>query len=134
MPKYDIHFYDTLRIKILTVEADSTKQAIEEAEKKFPDDINFEIKRRDYWETELANERTAVLVDPLDENAEVMYDHSYWYDWPGYIQRPWRAVELLKEVMAGKASAFPKIKEFLDEIERDKIKDLPHPSLQEAQP
>jgi hypothetical protein len=135
MPKYHIHFYDTLRIKIIDVEADSTKEAIEKAEEMMPHPQCLEISRPGCWETEPANERTCVLVDPLDNDGEVMYDHSFFYDWPGYVQRPWRAVVLLKNAYATMAASMPlslveEIFDFLKEIEDDKIKDLPHPLIQ----
>lgn len=129
--KYDVHFYELLRVKIKGVEADSTQKAIDAADKLFQEQDIFDLSNK-IFETELAEERVTVLVDPLDDKGEVIYEGSNWFDWPGHISRPDTAVQLLEKALSSmdkNSKVAVRISEFLEEVKADAIEDLPHPLL-----
>lgn len=129
--KYDIHFYELLRVKIKDVEANSTQKAIDAADKLFPERNIFDLSNK-IFDTELADEHVTVLVDPLDDKGEVIYEESNWYDWPGHISRSDTAIQLLEKALSNmdkNSKVAVRISEFLEEVKADAIKDLPHPLL-----
>lgn len=76
MPKYDVHIYAVVRVKMEAIEADSTTQAVEKAREKF-------LNRVDYCQSvgEFADDFEGYLVDPYKEGGvEVDSENSVYIE------------------------------------------------------
>lgn len=76
MPKYDVHIYAVVRVKMEAIEADSTTDAVEKAREKF-------LNRVDYHQRvgEFADDFEGYLVDPYKEDGvEIDGDNSVYIE------------------------------------------------------
>lgn len=80
MPKYDVHLYAVVRVKVSGVEACSMENAIEKAEGATPLHQMF-----DRGDMEYAEEITHYLVD-VEGDEEYMQTKWFWYDDDGNLR------------------------------------------------
>lgn len=76
MPKYDVHIYAVVRVKLEAIEADDPKNAVEVAREKF-------LNRVDYHQRfgQFADDFEGYLVDPYKEDGvEIDGDHSVYIE------------------------------------------------------
>ncbi len=84
MPKYRVHVFPIVRVSV-EVEAEDR----EKAAKKAVEETDFERLLHDEFADDFDD---AVLVDPLDEDGEIDYEHSAWLN-------PWEKGETKDEAV-----------------------------------
>lgn len=87
--KYAVHLFPTVRVKVIGIEAEDAKEAVEKAEAALnlhevldnpsPGEENVEHVEWDESACAIA------LIDPLNSNGEVLYDQSVWLDAQTYL-------------------------------------------------
>ncbi len=73
LKSYNVHVYTIVRVEIKNIQASSPKEAAELAA---TEDFYDRFKSDD---SEWAVQHESYLVDPLDENGEVDYDHPSFF-------------------------------------------------------
>jgi hypothetical protein len=83
MPKFDVHVYEVVRVKVIGVEADSPEHACEQAKECY-DPHNLLLQRSpsdpQIDHVEWAEETTNYLVDPYNDKGKVDVERSQHYD------------------------------------------------------
>ena len=80
MPKFDVHVYANVRLKVKGIEAESHEKAIDQVE-----DMDFhEIFDNDHpiegEHVEWAEETLGFLVDGLDDQGDLVDKNSWWFN------------------------------------------------------
>jgi hypothetical protein len=117
--KYAVHLYPTVRVKVTGIEANSVAEAVSKAEASLnmhdvldnprPSAGNVEHIE---WDEGV---NSFVLVDPLNDSGEVIYDASQWLDGDGNPLVDGKTLIERKAAAADEATLF--MQELLDSVE-----------------
>ena len=118
--KYAVNLYPTVRVKVTDVEADSVAEAVAKAEASINlhdvlDNTSPRVANVDHIEWDDGEKMNFFLVDPLDEQGEIIEEESQWLD--GYGNPLVDGKTLIERKAASADDAILFMQELLDSVE-----------------
>ena len=117
--KFAVNLYPTVRVKVIGIEADSAAEALAKAEASInlhdvldnPSPLGANVDHIE-WDD---GEKNFVLIDPLDEQGEIIEEESQWLDGDGNPLVDGKTLIERKAASADNAILF--MQELLDSVE-----------------